>query len=186
MNKIAWLKRKGLPIAALLLVIAITVGISLFYRNSPESIAQLKRYGYLGAFIISLTFNATLILPAGNIVILSVLGAVLPSPVWVGIIGGAGAAIGELTGYMAGYSGRGLAQRTDIYNRVESWMKGKWGAFAIFFLSLVPFVFDLAGIAAGVLRFPVWKFLLLCWLGRALLYMGVALAGAWGLSSILF
>ena len=50
----------------------------------------------------------------------------------------------------------------------------------IFVFSLVPFFFDLAGIAAGALRFPFWKFLLVCWLGRTILYIGIALAGAWG------
>jgi len=174
-----WLKKRFIPLLALLLVIAITVGIFYFYRSSPGRIDQLKGYGYLGAFLISLTFNATLILPAGNILILSVLGAVLPSATVVGLAGGAGAAIGEITGYMAGYSGRGLAERSKMYKRVESWMR-RWGAPTIFIMSVVPFVFDLAGIAAGVLRFPFWKFFLLCWLGRTLLYMGAALAGAWG------
>ena len=55
----------------------------------------------------------------------------------------------------------------------------------IFIFSLVPFFpFDLAGIVAGALRFPFWKFFLLCWLGRTLLYIGVALAGAWGWGAI--
>jgi len=41
------------------------------------------------------------------------------------------------------------------------------------------------GIAAGALRFPVWKFLLFCWLGRTILYISIALFGAWGLETIL-
>ncbi len=184
MDKRNWLKKRFIPLLALLLVIVITVGIFYFYRSSPGRIDQLKGYGYLGAFLISLTFNATLILPAGNILILSVLGAVLPSAVVVGLVGGAGAAIGEMTGYMAGYSGRGLAQRSKMYNRVESWMK-RWGTLTILIMSIVPFIFDLAGIAAGVLRFPFWKFFLLCWLGRTLLYIGAALAGAWGWEMVL-
>lgn len=147
-------------------------------------VERFKSYGYLGAFLISLTFNATLILPAGNILVLSVLGAVLPSAVVVGLVGGAGAAIGEITGYMAGYSGRGVAQRSKMYNRVEGWMR-RWGTLTIFIMSVVPFIFDLAGIAAGVLRFPFWKFFLLCWLGRTLLYIGAALAGAWGWEAVL-
>jgi len=184
MGKRDWLKRRFLPVLALLLVIAITVGIFYFYRSYPGRVDQLQGYGYLGAFIISLTFNATLILPTGNILILSVLGAVLPSAVMVGLVGGAGAAIGEITGYMAGYSGRGIAQRSKMYNRVERWMR-RWGSLTIFIMSVVPFIFDLAGIAAGVLRFPFWKFLLLCWLGRTLLYMGIALAGTWGWEAVL-
>ena len=184
MEKRDWLKKRGIPLVALLLVIAITVGIFYFYRSAPNRIDQLKGYGYLGAFLISLTLNATLILPAGNILVLSVLGAVLPSAVIVGLVGGAGAAIGEITGYMAGYSGRGLAERSNIYKRVENWMR-RWGTLTIFVMSVVPFVFDLTGIAAGVLRFPFWKFFLLCWLGRTILYVGVALAGAWGWEMVL-
>ena len=184
MNKRGWLKKNFIPLLALLLVIAITAGIFYFYKQDPDMVERFKSYGYLGAFLISLTFNATLILPAGNILVLSVLGAVLPSAVVVGLVGGAGAAIGEITGYMAGDSGRGLAQRSKMYNRVEGWMR-RWGTLTIFIMSVVPFIFDLAGIAAGVLRFPFWKFFLLCWLGRTLLYIGAALAGAWGWEAVL-
>jgi len=184
MDKKGWLKKKFIPLSALLLVIAITLGIFLFYQQNPSMVEKLEGYGYLGAFLVSLVCNATVILPAGNILILSVLGAVLPSAVVVGLVGGAGAAIGEITGYMAGYSGRGLAERSKMYNRVEGWMR-RWGALTIFIMAVVPFVFDLAGIAAGVLRFPFWKFFLLCWLGRTLLYVGAALAGAWGWEAVL-
>jgi len=182
--KEGWLKRRLIPILALLLVIAISIGIFYFYKNYPGKIDELKAYGYLGAFLISLTFNATVILPAGNILVLSALGAILPSATMVGLVGGAGAAIGEITGYMAGYSGRGIAERSKMYNRVEGWVK-RWGAIIIFIFALVPFIFDLAGIAAGVLRFPFWKFFLLCWLGRTILYSGAALAGAWGWEVVL-
>ncbi len=180
MDKRDWIKKKFIPLLALFLVIAITVGLFL-YR---DRVAELEDYGYLGAFLVSLVCNATVILPAGNILILSVLGAVLPSAIVVGLVGGAGAAIGEITGYMAGYSGRGIAQRSKMYERVEGWMR-RWGALTIFIMALVPFIFDLAGIAAGVLRFPFWKFFLLCWLGRTLLYVGAALAGAWGWEAVL-
>jgi len=180
MDKRDWIKKRFIPLLALLLVIAITVGLFL-YR---DRVAELEDYGYLGAFLVSLVCNATVILPAGNILILSVLGAVLPSATVVGLVGGAGAAIGEITGYMAGYSGRGFAERSKMYNRVEGWMR-RWGTLTIFIMSVVPFIFDLAGIAAGVLRFPFWKFFLLCWLGRTLLYVGAALAGAWGWEAVL-
>ncbi len=90
MGKKNWLKRNFIPLLTLLLVIAITVGIFYFYKYHPGTVGQLKRYGYLGVFLISLTFNATLLLPAGNILILSVVGAVLPSAIVVGLVGGAG------------------------------------------------------------------------------------------------
>jgi len=178
------IRRRIIPLLTLLLVIAIVVGVFYFYQSYPNKIEQLKNYGYLGAFLISLIFNATVILPAGNIVMLAILGATLPSATLVGLAGGAGAAIGEITGYIAGYSGQAIVRRQRTYARLESWVK-KWGAITIFLVALVPFLFDLAGIAAGVLRLPLWKFLLACWLGRTILYIGVALAGAWGWEAVL-
>jgi len=178
-------KKKLIPLLALLLVIAITVGIFLFYRNYPARVAQLKSYGYLGAFLISLILNATVILPAGNFLILFALGGALPLPVVVGIAGGAGAAIGEITGYLAGRSGRAVAVKQEkTYAKLENWV-ARWGTLTILVMSVIPFVFDLVGIAAGVLRFPFWKFLLFCWLGRTILYIVIALLGAWGWNAIL-
>ena len=184
MGKRDWLKKRFIPLLTLLLVIAITVGIFYFYKHYPGRVEQLKAYGYLAPFLISLTLNATVILPAGNIFIISAFGAALPSATVVGLAGGAGAAIGEITGYMAGYSGRGIAQRSKMYSRVEGWVR-RWGVMTIFIMALVPFIFDLAGVAAGVLRFPFWKFFLLCWLGRTILYIVIALLGAWGWEAVL-
>jgi len=179
------LKKRLIPLLVLLLVIAIWVVIFHFYQRYPGRFDELKGYGYMGAFLLSLLFNATIVLPIGAIGIVFALGAV-PSllPVVVGLAGGIGAGIGEVTGYMAGYSGRRIAQRSKMYSRVEGWVK-RWGAIAIFVFSIVPFAFDLVGIAAGVLRFPFWKFFLFCWLGRTILYVGAALAGAWGWEAIL-
>ncbi|MBA7680938.1 hypothetical protein ES703_89259 [subsurface metagenome] len=85
-----------------------------------------------------------------------------------------------MTGYMIGYSGRGIARSSKAYARAEGWMR-KWGAMAIFVFALAPFLLlDVAGMVAGVLRFPIWKFLLACWFAKVLLYVGAALAGAWG------
>ena len=186
-EKGARLRNKIIPLLTLLLVIAITVGIFL-YR---ERIVELKEYAYLGAFLISLIGNATVILPAPVPLILASLGAILyenaglVGAIMVGLAGGVGAAIGELTGYMVGYSGRGIAERSKLYSRLVDWV-GRWGALAIFIFTVIPFFpFDLAGIAAGVLRLRLWKFMLVCWLGRTILYIGFALAGAWGWEAVL-
>jgi uncharacterized membrane protein YdjX (TVP38/TMEM64 family) len=181
------LRNKVIPLLLLLLVIAITVGIFL-YR---EQIAELKEYAYLGAFLISLLGNATVILPVPVPLILAELAAILYQDVGlsgviaIGLAGGVGAAIGETTGYMVGYSGRGIAQRSRLYTRLVNWVD-RWGAKAIFIFSLVPFFpFDLAGVAAGILRLPFWKFILVCWLGRTILYLGIAWAGAIGWEALL-
>jgi len=108
----------------------------------------------------------------------------MPSSIIVGLVGGAGAAIGEIVGYIAGRSGRGLLARSQMYGRIEGWVR-RWGAMTIFVFSLVPFVFDLVGIAAGILRFPFWKFFLICWLGRTILYVVFVLLFALGLKIVL-
>ncbi|MFC1992528.1 YqaA family protein [Chloroflexota bacterium] len=175
-EKKSWMSRRLIPILTLLLVIAVMVSVFYFYKNHPGRIDELKNYGYLGAFIISIILNATLVLPAGNFLVISTLGAALPHATLVGLAGGTGAAIGEITGYMAGHSGRAIVQRREMYSRLESWVR-KRGVLAIFVLSAVPLLFDLAGIAAGALRLPFWKFLIACWLGRTILYIGIALLG---------
>jgi membrane protein DedA with SNARE-associated domain len=179
-----WLRRHIGPLAGLLLVVAVTAGIVYVYSRYPGLIEDLQTYGYLGALVISIIFNATLILPAGNILILAALGAALPLPGLVGIAGGTGAAIGEITGYVAGRSGRSLVSNAPMYGRVERWLE-RWGWLAVFVFSVFPFIFDLVGIAAGALRYPFWKFLLFCWLGRMLLYILVALLASWGFGLIL-
>ena len=176
-------RRKIIPILTLLIVIAITVGILLY----PEDVfKKIGIHGYWLDFLVSLICNATILIPIPSISILFAHGARLypitglKGPILVGVTGGAGGTIGELTGYIAGRSGRGIMGGSKRYKRLEGWMK-RWGMLPIFIFSLIPFLpFDLAGITAGALRFPIWKFLLACWLGRSLLYIGVALAGAWG------
>lgn len=182
-EKRGWLKKRLLPILMLLVVIAIVVGVFYLYKNHPEKIEQLEGYGYLGAFLISIILNATIVLPAGNFLIMAAFGAALSFPL-VGLVGGLGAAIGEITGYGAGYSGQAIIMRHKIYTRLERWVK-RWGMLTIFLLSVAPLFFDLAGIAAGALRFPIWKFFLACWLGRTILYLGIAWAGAMGWEALL-
>ena len=181
------LRQRAIPLLLVLLVIAITVGVFL-YR---DRVAELKEYTYLGAFLISLIGNATVILPVPVPLILASLGALLyqdtglTGAVIVGLVGGVGAGIGEITGYMVGYTGRGIARRSKLYTRLVDWV-GRWGALAILIFTLVPFFpFDLAGIAAGVLRLSLWKFILVCWLGRTLLYLAFTVAGALGWEVVL-
>jgi uncharacterized membrane protein YdjX (TVP38/TMEM64 family) len=103
----------------------------------------------------------------------------------VGLVSGIGGALGEIIGYMAGYGGKAVVQKSKLYARLAAWLR-RWGTLTIFIFTVVPFFpFDLAGVAAGALRFPFWKFLLVCWAGRTILYTGVAWAGAKGWETIL-
>jgi membrane protein YqaA with SNARE-associated domain len=113
--------------------------------------------------------------------VMMAIGAAMPMPWLVGITGGIGAAIGEMTGYLAGRSGRGLLAKSKVYARVEGWVK-KWGWLAVFILAIFPFAFDVVGIIAGALRMPVWRFFLACWVGRTVLYVAMVWGAAQGLN----
>ena len=166
-------RTRFLRLLALLLVVAATVAGFLW----RDRLSRFVAYGYPGIFIISLVANATVILPTPSLALVFALGGVL-DPLLVGLAAGLGEALGELTGYLAGYSGRAVIENREIYNRLHGWMK-QYGLATIFVLSVFPNpFFDLAGIAAGVLRFPVGYFLLSCWLGKTLKTIAFALAGA--------
>ena len=176
----SWLKRWVLPIAGLAFIVALVVFITI----NAEEIKDLQQYGYLGVFLISVLLNATLVLPAGNFIILAALGGTLGSPLLVGVFGGLGAAIGESTVYLAGFSGRAIIHKQSLYKRMEKWLK-KWGSWVIFGMAAAPLFFDLMGIAAGVLRFPYWRFFVATWLGRTVLYVIIAYAGAMGWDTLI-
>jgi membrane protein YqaA with SNARE-associated domain len=164
----------------LILVLAITVSI-FAYR---DRVADLSGYGYLGAFLISLLSSATIILPIPGIAVIFALGATY-DPYLVGLAAGAGSALGELSGYMAGYTGQGVFQKSKTYLRMEHWMRRR-GSLVIFVLAFVPNpIFDLAGAAAGILKYPAWKFLFFCFLGKTPRSILVAFAGAWALEGVL-
>jgi membrane protein YqaA with SNARE-associated domain len=160
-------------IVALLLAVAITF---LVYAIRDQ-VEILQRYGYPGIFLLSILANATVILPAPGIALTFSLGGLL-NPVGVALAAGAGAAIGELTGYMAGYGSKGVFDDNDIYERLKGYME-RYGAITIVVVAFIPNpFFDLAGAAAGALEIPVTRFLLWAWIGKTLKMLVIAFAGA--------
>ena len=174
---IGWLRKRYIPLLGLLFTIGIIATLSIIYINNKEIFDELKGYGYAGVFVISVFLNATIIIPVSAMAVISSLGGILPSPLLVGIIGGIGAGIGEMTAYIAGRAGRGLLAKNNIYTRVERWVK-RWGWIAVFVLSIFPLIFDFVGIIAGAMRMPWWRFCLACWAGRTISYITVAYVGS--------
>ncbi len=174
------LRDKVIPVLTISLVLALTVLLFIF-RNKVGMLGEL---GYLGTFLVSLAFNASILLPMPIFPVLFVLGSVF-NPVLLALAAASGGALGEMSGYMAGFSGRGIIRRNRMHLRAEGWMR-RWGLLTIFFFTVVPLTpFDLAGLAAGALRFPIWKFLAVVFIGKFLLYSAVAFAGAWGLELVM-
>jgi membrane protein YqaA with SNARE-associated domain len=156
------------------LIVAILISISVFVIS--DRIESFERYGYPGVFLISLLGSATIVLPAPSLAVVSAVGSVL-NPFLVGLAAGSGEALGELTGYLAGYTGRAVIENRQQYERIAGWTR-RYGLWVILGLSIVPNpFFDLAGIAAGALRMPVSRFLLVCWIGKTIKATLFALGG---------
>jgi uncharacterized membrane protein YdjX (TVP38/TMEM64 family) len=160
-------------VLALLMAIAITVLVYLI----QDQVDILRRYGYLGIFLLSILANATVILPAPGIALTFTLGGLL-NPISVALASGAGAAIGELTGYLAGFGSKEIFDENVTYQRLKSYME-RHGAITIMIIAFIPNpFFDLAGAAAGALEIPVSRFLLWAWIGKTFKMLVIALAGS--------
>ncbi len=164
---------------AFLFVVVISALLVLF----GDRLTGLGAYGYPGLFLLNLLASATLILPAPGLALALAAGATL-NPYLVGLAVGSGSTLGELTGYIAGASGRGMLESDPNYPKVRRWMS-KAGLWVIFGLSLVPNpIFDVAGIVAGAMHIPVWKFLAATWCGKVIKSTLVALVGAGAMQAL--
>jgi membrane protein YqaA with SNARE-associated domain len=160
---------------ALVGVIALIVVLFVF----REQVKKLERYGYVGIFLISIAANATIIIPIPGVAFTTAMGAIF-NPVGVAIAAGLGASLGELTGYLAGFSGQAFIERVAYYERLTGWMQRhrRLSYLAIAGLAFIPNpFFDLAGMVSGALKIPLWRFLLACSIGKILKMLCFAYAG---------
>jgi membrane protein YqaA with SNARE-associated domain len=172
---------------ARLLALAVVIAISVYIFSIRNEAQSLARYGYPGIFLLSILANATVLLPAPGVLFVFAMGAVF-NPLGVALAAGAGAALGELSGYLAGFSGQAVVERSQSYDRIRSWMETheRWSYLAVLALAFVPNpLFDLAGFAAGTLKMPISRFLFFCWLGKTLKMLMFAYAGASSLQFLL-
>jgi membrane protein DedA with SNARE-associated domain len=114
------------------------------------------------------------------VAIIYAMGSVF-NPFGVALAAGTGAAIGELSGYLAGFSGQAVIDRGDVYERIHPWVE-KYGGWAILVLSALPNpFFDIAGIAAGIAKMPIRTFLVFTWIGQMIKMLMFALAGKYSI-----
>ncbi len=148
-----------------LLPLILLAGISVIIYLMRGQAARLTAYGYPGIFLIAFLTNATVIVPVPGMAFVFAATSVL-SPWGVMLAAASGAALGELSGYLGGLSGQGIVEDTRMYQRIAPYIR-RYGAWGIFTLAAIPNpFFDLAGIAAGISRMPLGRFLLSCWLGQ--------------------
>jgi uncharacterized membrane protein YdjX (TVP38/TMEM64 family) len=168
---------------ARIMALFVVIGLSIFIFTIRDQAEDLAIYGYPGIFVLSFMAYATVLLPAPGVAVVFTMGSVF-NPVGVALAAGTGAALGELSGYLAGFSGQAVVEKVEVYERLTRWMK-KNGSLTVFILAAIPNpFFDLAGVAAGSLKMPVVRFFIFCWMGEVI-KMGIfAFAGASTLNNL--
>ena len=161
-----WRNRENLLRFSVFLAVLGMIGAAFLLREKLD-LDQLA-YGGLGLTV--LLASGGLVLPIPSLAAACAAGASL-NPLYVGLVAGSAGTLGELTGYYLGYSGRGVLDRSRLYHRMEGWMRRR-GWLLLFLVSLIPNpIFDVVGIAAGALRYPVWRFLAVVWVGKLLKFL---------------
>jgi membrane protein DedA with SNARE-associated domain len=183
----AWLAEH--TVARVTVVVAILLGalipgVSLLaFPNVTDSVQGL---GYAGVFLTNLLSTSTVVIPvpgltatAQALIIREGKHSALP---WlVGITGGLGMGLGEVTLYYAGYLGAELARGRTLpgperlrhaAERVAhgvNWLMAHRGMLTLFVLSAVPNpFFEVAGITAGSVRMPFRRFFIAAVAGKLL------------------
>jgi len=151
----------------LMLLASITISVLIIVFN--KEIRNLQEFGYIGIFLIMFLGNATVLVPVPILAPLNIiLGGVFTNPILLGLTVGIASSLGELVGYLAGYSGSDIVKSSKVYKKIELQVE-KYGLWAILFLAIVPNpLFDIAGVAAGALGIKWWKFLIAVTIGKTI------------------
>ncbi len=165
------------------IVLGLSIGLLLLPIWVDLSEERFATFGYSGVFLANLASTATVFIPVpgltaiGQALILQQ-GDIL-NPVLVGLLGGTGMALGEVTAYVAGTVGSEVVADENIRapKRVRrlvervihwvDWLMDHYGFITLLVLSAIPNpTFELAGITAGASRMNFWRFMLAVLIGK--------------------
>jgi membrane protein DedA with SNARE-associated domain len=151
--------------------------VSILVQRPEDPKEYLATTGYLGVFLMGVIGSVSPVWPLPGSWAAFLAAGLGLNPFLVGLAAGLGEPIGELSGYTAGYGGQIALQRFKKYQKIENWMR-KYGGVTIFVVSAIPnFFIKAATIAAGGLRYPIWRFFIFCWAGKTIKSLAFAFAG---------
>ncbi len=143
----------------------------------------IQTFGYAGVFVVSLLSSASIFLPLPGFLFIIAVAPFL-NPWIVGIVAGAGSAVGELTGYAIGKGSNRALSRKDYgwLKKGSKWFRKKRGFLFIVIFAATPLPDDVTGILGGMFRYDWRKFLLASFIGKTLMNLALALSGFYGVS----
>jgi membrane protein YqaA with SNARE-associated domain len=146
----------------------------------------LQQYGYLTIFLISLLGAMSIFVPIPYTVIIFILGSYSNfDPLWIAVAAGAGAAIGEFSGYLIGFGGRRIIGE-KYKKKMDFLMKlfKKYGPIAIFVFALTPLPDDLLFIPLGIMRYSLLRAFVPALLGKFFSNLIIAYSGRFSLEIV--
>ena len=174
---------RRLQIVVLVAGLGTVAGVTVAWLLSGDvsDVERWREFGYPGVFFLNFLASVSLVLPVPGLI--GLCGAsLLLSPMVLGILAGIAETLGEISGYAIGYGGRTVVENRRYYARIRTWMERR-GTAVIFFVSVVPNpFFDLVGITAGGVRFPLHRFLATVLVGKTLKGIMVAYTCRYGVT----
>lgn len=153
----------------------------------------INQFGLIGIFLMSIIFNASILLPMPGDILIFTAGAAASGtngaifgPLLIGLIGGFGAAIGELTSWGLGWitEKKLLRKRLGKRWKVAHEYFEKHGFLGIVFFSFTPLPFDVMGLVAGALQYDPHRFLTATLIGKVPRMLILSYAGFYGTTFI--
>ena len=169
-----WRSYENLLRLAVFLAVLVIAGLAIFLREKIE----YEQLGYAGLALTVLVASGGLVLPVPSLAAACTASTFL-NPFYLALVASSAGTLGELTGYFLGYSGRGVLNESRLYLRLERWTRRR-GWLVLFLFALIPNpIFDIVGIAAGALRYPLWRFLGILFAGKLGKFLVLAYACAY-------
>ena len=173
-------------VSVLIFLGSLALSASVFFI--PLDPERLRVYGYAGMFVITLLGAMSLFIPGPTMVAAFIIGSTL-NPLLVSLAAGAGSALGETTGYSAGYATHGLISTRESsgrwYHRVLDYMT-RYPFLTIFILAAIPnFITDFSGLVAGRIGYSYYRFLLATFFGKIIRFALATYLGKYFLGGVI-
>ncbi|MCX8158212.1 MAG: VTT domain-containing protein [Candidatus Diapherotrites archaeon] len=174
---------------ALLFFVAFMIIIYLLFSSNTFTSKLVQNFGFVGIFIGSLFTNSTVFIPIPFDVILI---PILINPMLIGLdkslfnillmcfAAGFGAALGECSSYFFGSLGSESIKKLSKKDvqKLEEFKESihSSGPIVLFLASLIPFPFDIVGVAAGVIKYNFYIFFISVLVGKLTRYFILGLS----------
>jgi membrane protein YqaA with SNARE-associated domain len=164
----------------ILLTVPVLLGMSILDIMNNTIQWSLLTFGpigiYVGVFLISIFGNFTVIFPIPYLFVLLLLalqpGFTLFDGLILGIVAGAGAAIGEITAWLLGRTQTESLEESPTgqqFLKLRTQIEKGYGGIFIFVYAATPLPDDVLLIALGATKYPLWKALIFCFFGKVAL-----------------